>query len=80
MADPFSALWDDPDGSVSAARSQRAMQEALMAQYRPTTSTAALSDADVQRIAAAVADELERRAAHPLRVTAGDLRRWGIRG
>ena len=69
-------LWDDAEGTVSAAQSQRAMQEALMAQYRPTSSTAPLSDADIRRIAAAVCDEQERRESSPLRVTAADVRRW----
>lgn len=77
MADTLSSSWNTPE---TATRVQQAMQEAFAAQYRPTTSTAALSDADVRRIADAVADELERRATHPLRVTAEDLRRWGIRG
>lgn len=34
-----------------------------------------LTESDVARIASAVADELERRAAHPLRVTPADLAR-----
>ena len=35
-----------------------------------------LSDGDIRRIAEAVVDEQERRAAHPLRVTPADVRRW----
>lgn len=40
------------------------------------SAPAPLSDAEIQRIAEAVCDEQERRASHPLRVTAADVRRW----
>ena len=47
--------------------------DALMS---PSATPTSLSESDVQRIAEAVVDEQERRASHPLRVTAGDVRRW----
>lgn len=40
------------------------------------SAPAPLSEADIRRIAVAVCDEQERRASHPLRVTAADVRRW----
>lgn len=44
--------------------------------YGATTAPVSLTDSDIRRIAAAVCDEQERRAAHPLMVTAADVRRW----
>ena len=70
------ALWDDT-GEVSAARTHRYLTETLMQASRPySTAPPRLSDEDVQRIAEAVVDEQERRASHPLQVTAADVRRW----
>lgn len=48
----------------------------LVSPSEVTPPLARLSDPDVQRIAEAVADELDRRARHPLRVTEADKRRW----
>lgn len=77
---PFDALWDST-GDVTKARIGRELaaqltnHDALLStMYRPTPP--AMSNDDVQRIAEAIVDEQERRAAHPLRVTAADVRRW----
>lgn len=60
---PFDALWDST-GDVTKARIGRELAAQLT------------NHDDVQRIAEAIVDEQERRAAHPLRVTAADVRRW----
>ena len=77
---PFDALWDST-GDVTKARigrelaTQLANHDALLSTMYHQTPPA-MSDNDVRRIAEAVVDEQERRAAHPLRVTAADVRRW----
>lgn len=71
---PFDALWDDT-GEVSAARAAKHLQDHMLSTY-PARPDVGLTNTDVQRIAEAVVDEQERRAAHPLRVTADDVRRW----
>lgn len=77
---PFDAMWD-PSGDVSRARIGRELSTALVnhdalmnTMYRPTAT--ALTDTEIQRIAEAVVDEQERRASHPLFVSAEDRRRW----
>lgn len=80
-ADPFKGVTVD---ASALAKMRRAISEATMPKATtdwplttmpspPTYATAyVLTDADVARIASAVADELERRAAHPLWVSPAD--------
>ena len=49
---------------------------ALMFPYSDEPPPSTLSATDIERIAVAVADELDRRAHSPLRVTSADVRRW----